>query len=186
MKVLLLDAFDPESADSVVAETARATLEAGGHEVTHRVLVGGPFETFMTTAERAAYHEDTPLVTAETVEDAAALQNADALLFCYPTTLFTVPAVLKSWLERVLVPGVAFVFDDKERVRPGMTNIRRLGTITTTVHAASQTRRMRDAGRRTTTWNIRLSCHRLCRRTVVSLETGSPDVAKIKRALGRW
>jgi len=186
VKVLLLDAFDPETSDRVVAETARTVLEAAGHEVTHRVLVGGPFETFMSADERTAYHEETPLVTPETVEDAAILQDADALLFCYPTTLFTVPAVLKSWLERVLVPGVAFVFDEKERVRPGMTNIRRLGTITTTAHPTSRTRRMRDAGRRTTTWNIRLSCHRLCRRTVVSLETGSPDLAKIRRALGRW
>ncbi len=186
MRILLLDAFDPESPDRIVVDEALATLEAGGHQITHRLLVGGPFEVFMSTDERAAYHGETPLSTPETIEDAGILKQVDALLFCYPTTLFTVPAVLKSWLERVLVPGVAFVFDQKERVRPGMTNIRRLGAITTTAHRASVTRRMRDAGRRTTTWNIRLSCHRFCRRTVVSVEAGSPDVATIRRALRRW
>jgi len=186
MQVLLLDAFPPDGSDRVVVDEALSTLRAGGHQVIHRILVDGPFETFMSTEERAAYHEETPLISEETIEDAAALMAADALLFCYPTTIFTTPAVLKSWLERVLVPGVAFVFDDKERVRPGMRNIRRLGAITTTVHGSAATRRARDAGRRTTTWNIRLSCHPLCRRTFVSLEAGAPDPRKIRRALGRW
>ena len=186
MRVLLLDAYPPDSPDRVVADEALATLEAGGHTVLRRGLVGGPFERFMSGEERAAYHGDTPLISPETIEDAEALRSVDALLFCYPTVLFTVPAVLKSWLERVLVPGVAFVFDHKERVRPGMRNIRRLGSVTTTVHGRGATRRARDAGRRTTTWNIRLSCHRLCRRTFVSLEAGAPDLTKVRRALGRW
>ena len=186
MKVLLLDAFPLESPDRIVVEEALSTLKAGGHEVTHRVLVGGPFEAFMSSDERAAYHGEMPLSTPETIEDAAILKEVDALLFCYPTTIFTVPAVLKSWLERVLVPGVAFVFDHKERIRPGMTNILRLGTVTTTTHKASVTRRRRDAGRRTTTWNIRLSCRRFCRRTVISVSAGSPDITRITRALRRW
>jgi NAD(P)H dehydrogenase (quinone) len=186
MRVLLLDAFPTDSPDRAVFDAAMATLGDGGHDVDHRVLAGGPFETFMSTEERAVYHEDSPLVTAETIEEAAGLKAADALLFCYPTTIFTTPAVLKSWFERVLVPGVAFVIDDKERVRPGMRNIRRLGAVTTTVHGAADTRRARDAGRRTTTWNVRLSCHPLCRRTFVSVEAGSPDTSKVRRALARW
>ena len=186
MKVLLLDAFPADSPDRIVVDVALATLEAGGHEVTHRVLDNGPFEAFMSHDERAAYHDDVPLIAPETIEDAAILKSVDALLFCYPTTLFTVPAVLKSWLERVLVPGVAFVFDASGRIKPGMTNIRRLGAITSNVHGASATRRMRDAGRRTTTRTIRLSCHRFCRRLVLPVAAGSPDIAKIKRKLGRW
>jgi NAD(P)H dehydrogenase (quinone) len=186
MRVLLLDAFPLESPDRTVVEEALSVLKTGGHEVTHRVLVGGPFEAFMSRDERAAYHGEMPLSTPETIKDAAIIKDVDALLFCYPTTLFTVPAVLKSWLERVLVPGIAFVFDHQGRIRPGMTNIVRLGSVTTTTHKASVTRRRRDAGRRTTTWNIRLSCHRFCRRTVISVSAGSPDITKIKRALGRW
>lgn len=186
MQVLLLDAFPADSSDRAVVDEALSTLQAGGHDVVHRVLTGGPFESFMSIEERAVYHEETPLITQETIEDAAVLKAVDGLLFCYPTTLFTTPAVLKSWLERVLVPGVAFVFDEKERVRPGMRNIRRLGAITTSVHGSGATRRARDAGRRTTTWNIRLSCHPLCRRTFVSMKAGSPDLEKVGRALARW
>ncbi len=186
MHVLVLDAYPPDSADRVVSDVAVSTLRDRGHEVTVRALVGGPFEQYMSEEERAAYHGDEPLVTPEAREDAAAMQRADALLFCYPTVLFTTPAVLKSWLERVLVPGVAFVFDDAGRVRAGMRNIRRLGSITTTHHSPAETRRRRDAGRRMTTWNIRLSCHPLCRRTFLSLEAGAPDTDRIRRALSRW
>lgn len=186
MRVLVLDAFPADSVDRVLVDAAVATLTDGGHDVTLRVLADGPFETFMSERERAAYHQDDPLVTADTREDASRVQQADALLFCYRTTLFTVPAVLKSWLERVLVPGVAFVFDDKERVRPGMTNIRRIGVITTTAHSARTTRRARDAGRRTILWTIRLNCHPLARRTFVSVPTGAAEVAKVRRALRRW
>jgi len=186
MRVLLLDAYRVDDPDRVVVDEAVATLTAGGHEVIHRALVGGPFESFLSQAEREAYHSDTPLVTIETRDEAAVLAGVDALLFCYPTSLFTVPAVLKSWLERVLVPGVAFVFDARNRVRPGMGNVRRLGSITTTGHSAAATRRARDAGRRTTTWNIRMSCHRFCRRSVVSLETGAPDRVAVRKVLARW
>lgn len=33
---------------------------------------------------------------------------ADALLFVYPTWWYSMPAMLKGWLDRVLVPGIAF------------------------------------------------------------------------------
>lgn len=140
----------------------------------------------MSTAERGAYHEPEPLMAAETKAAAKAVGDADALLFCYPTTTFTVPAVLKGWLERVLVPGVAFVFDAKDRVAPGMTNVRRLGVVTTTPHGWLTTKRARDQGRRTILWTLRLSCHRLCRRTFASMPVGSVDQARITRALRRW
>ncbi|MDH3754377.1 MAG: NAD(P)H-dependent oxidoreductase [Acidimicrobiia bacterium] len=186
MKVLLVDAFPPDSPDRGLVDTAVATLRAGTHDVEHVTLPGGPFATFMSADERRAYHGDEPLISPETEAAAAAVQRADALLFCYPTTTFTVPAVLKSWMERVLVPGVAFVFDDKERVRPGMTNIRRIGMITATDHDARTTRQARDAGRRTILWNLRLSCHRFCRRTFVSVAADSGDDEPVRRALQRW
>ena len=138
MKVLVVNAFDPSANDHAVVDEAIATLRERGHEVDHRPLVGGPFEAFMSADERREYHEAEPLITEETRDHAEALKHADALLFCYPTTLFTLPSILKGWVERVMVPGVAFVFDSKERVRPGMTNIKRIGLVTTTPHSARE------------------------------------------------
>ena len=186
MQVLVVDAFDDGPIDSAVVAEVLDSLRSNGHSVTHRRLVGGPFESFMSAAERHAYHEPEPLITPETQQDAAALKTADALLFCYPTVLYTVPAILKGWLERVLVPGVAFVFDDKGRVRPGMTNIRRIGAVTTTPHSRWQTARRRDAGRRTAVRNIRLSCHRLCRSSFVALEADAPDLRRISQTISGW
>lgn len=188
MRVLLVDGYRLDDPDRVVAEIAVDTLTAAGHEVEHLGLHATGFEPFMSSEERAAYHEDEPLIAAETRSGAEALKRADALLFCYPTMTFTVPAILKGWLERVLVAGVAFVFDDAGRIAPGMTNIRRLGVVTTSPHSWMATRRARDLGRRTILWTLRLNCHRLCRRTFVSVPSGSgPDgEAKIGRALRRW
>ena len=186
MKVLVLDAFDPESPQAILADAAVEALQSQGHQVTRRVLVGGPFEVFMSADERREYHGDQPLLSPETVEDAAALKAADGLLFCYPTTMHTIPAVLKSWLERVLVPGVAFVFDERERVRPGMTNIRRLGAVTATNHGRLASLKARNSGKRTLLWNIRLSCHRLARRTWVAVPADAPDPEAVRKALSRW
>ena len=187
VRVLLIDAYDEDDPDRGVVAVATTTLRAAGHDVDHHCLQAQRFAMVMTEAERAAYHEDEPLIALETRAAADAVAAADALLFCYPTTTFTVPAPLKGWLERVLVPGVAFVFDAKGRVAPGMTNVRRLGVITTTPHGWRATRRARDQGRRTILWTLRLSCHRLCRRTFVSLPVGGTGHdARIRRALRRW
>ena len=43
------------------------------------------------------------------------------LVFVYPTWWSGLPAILKGWLERVMVPGVGFVFDEQTgKVRPGL------------------------------------------------------------------
>lgn len=186
MRVLLVDAYATGDPDAVAATHAADTLRARGHDVEHVSLAAIGFDPFMSAAERAAYHDDDNLLGDHTRQSAAAVRAADALLFAYPTTTFSVPARLKGWLDRVLVPGVAFVFDRKGRVARGMPNIRRLGVVTTTPHDAATTRRARDLGRRTLLWTLRLSCHRFCRRTFVRLPAGRVDPARIERSLNRW
>jgi len=188
VRVLLIDAYRPDDPDRAVVDTAASTLSAGDHHVDRIDLVEQGFEPFMSEAERAAYHTDDPLVSDDAKASAALLRRADALLFAYPTVVHTVPAVLKGWLERVLVLGVAFEFDAKGRIAPGMTQVRRLGVVTTTPHRWVATRRHGDLGRRTIMWTLRLNCHRLCRRTFVGLPSGAGATAehRIERALGRW
>lgn len=186
MRVLLIDGYEAGHADAVAAETATQVLRSNGHEVDVVALAAMGFGAFMSPAERAAYESDEPLIAAETKASAEALARAEALLFCYPTVMFMVPPLVKSWLERVLVPGVAFVFDNNNKVRPGMTNVKRLGVVTTTPHSAARTRQARDLGRRTIMWTLRLNCHRFCRRTYVTLPVGQVDHARIKSAFGKW
>jgi NAD(P)H dehydrogenase (quinone) len=182
VRVLVLDGFD--HANSPVVDAARQALEARGHEVTVSRVISDGFEPFMSSAEREAYHTDEPLITDDTRREAAELKAADALLFCYPTVTGTVPAHLKGWLERVLVPGVAFGFSESGRVTRGLTNIRRLGAITTVNEGRIERARRRDGGRRTILQTLRLQCATSCRRTWVPLADG--DTRPISRALARW
>ena len=186
MRVLLLDGYDPSDDDRRVVVEAVGELKAGSHEVDLLAVHG--FNAVMSAAERAAYHSDQPVISDDVRDSATRLQAADALLFCYPTVAFNVPASLKGWLERVMVPGVAFVFDDQHRVRPGMQNIRRIGAVTTSPHSRWARFRARDAGKRTTARTLRLSAHKRCRTTFVSVPTPADDegVARIRKALRHW
>lgn len=188
MRVLLIDAYPTDDPDRTVADVAAETLTARGHRVDHLRLVDEGFEPFMSEAERAAYHTDEPLVAEDARDSAERVGRADALLFCYPTTTHTVPALLKGWLERVLVLGVAFEFDDAGRIVPAMTHVRRIGVVTTSPHGWIDTRRHRDLGRRTILWTLRLNCHRLCRRSFVAVPKGggADGRAKVARTLRRW
>ncbi|MXY10665.1 MAG: NAD(P)H-dependent oxidoreductase [Acidimicrobiaceae bacterium] len=186
MRVLLLDGYSPDDADHRVVVEAVEELHAGRHEVDLLAVHG--FNPVMSAAERAAYHSDQPVISEDVRDSATRLQAADALLFCYPTMAFNVPASLKGWLERVMVPGVAFVFDHEHRVRPGMQNIRRIGAVTTSPHSRVARTRARDAGKRTTARTLRLSAHKRCRTTFVSVPTPVDDngIARIRKALHRW
>ena len=62
---------------------------------------------------------------------AAIVKHADALVFVYPTWWSMMPAILKGWLERVMVPGVGFVFDENGHVRRGLINVHRVIGIST-------------------------------------------------------
>ncbi|MBN4059508.1 NAD(P)H-dependent oxidoreductase [Acidimicrobium ferrooxidans] len=186
MRVLVIDAYDPDDPDCVAADEAVATLIDGGHDVTRIELVAENFATSMSVAERGAYHQDENLVTAEVRRSAELIGQVDAVLFCYPTVTFTTPQILKAWLERVLLPGVAFVFDSAGRVRPGMTNIKRLGVVSTCAHGSRKLRRAGDGGRATILRAMRLSCNKFCRRTYIGMPSGEVDRAKIRKRLQRW
>lgn len=189
LRALVVDAYHPEDPDRSVVDAAVAILDRAGHRIRRVDLVAEGFTPVMSAAERRAYHDEgANVLEAEVAESTEAVAWADAMLFCYPTRAFTVPAVLKAWFERVLLPGVAFGFDSRGRVAPGLTHIRRLGVVTSTPHGRRRTVRARDGGRRTIMWTIRLSCAKTCLRTFVSLPTGASaaDHGPALRRLRRW
>ena len=56
------------------------------------------------------------------------LKWAEAVVFIYPTWWYGLPAMLKGWLERVLVPG--FAFPERGSV-PKLKHITRVIVLTT-------------------------------------------------------
>ncbi len=192
MRVLLLDGYEPSNPDRIITDFAQKQLRKQGHEVA--LITCQDWNLVMSSDERAAYHSDQPIISDDVQDSVNRLRQAQAMLFCYPSQAFSVPACVKGWLERVLVPGVGFVFDDQHKVKPGMTNIRRVGALTTSPHTLWRRIRARDAGKRTTARTLRLSCHRRCCITFKVLpnrsSTKSFDPVKtqatITHALKKW
>ncbi len=186
MRVLLLDGYDPSDPNHLVTDEAVDVLGTNRHVVD--LVAVHSFNPVMSSAERDAYHGEQPVISDDVRDSAERLRAAEALLFCYPTVALNVPAAMKGWLERVMVPGVAFVLDEKHRVRPGMQNIRRIGAVTTSPHGRIARLRGRDAGKRTTARTLRLTANKRCRTTFVSVPTPADQdgIDRIRKALARW
>ncbi len=189
MHVLVVNGFADGEPHSHLADDACRLLESKGHHLDRIDLVGEGFRVAMSPEERSVYHDDKNLITEETQRSARLVGEVEALLFCYPTVTHTIPAVLKAWCERVLIPGVSFVFDDDGKVAPGMTNIRRLGAITVTPHGRMTRWRHGDLGYRTLLRTLRLVSHPRCRRTYVRLDRSLPtevSSSAVDKAFTRW
>jgi NAD(P)H dehydrogenase (quinone) len=164
--------------DAVVRGLARAGRP---HDVVHLYEEG--FAAAMTAAERAAYHGDDPIVSDDVARHAALVRGAEVLVFVYPTWWHGVPAVLKGWLDRVLVPGVAFRLDpETHRVRRGLTSVRRIVGVTTYGSPRWYVAVTGDAGRRTLSRTLRLCCHRFCRTTWLGLHATDASTEEQRRA----
>ncbi len=147
-----------DSFTAAAATAARRGMQRAGHSVVELDLYAIGFVPAMSAAERAAYHEATPLIDPMTIEHARLVRRAGALVFVYPTWWGGPPAVLRGWLERVLVPGVAFRFDERGKVVPAMTNVRRIVGVSTYGSPRRYVRLMSDGGRRMLVRALRMNC----------------------------
>ena len=103
----------------------------------------------MSTAERLAYESGAPILDPRVRSYGELTTRAETLVFVYPTWWWGLPAVLKGWLERVLVPGVGFTLDARtNKVQPGLTNLRRIIGISTYRSSRVASMAFTDAGRR--------------------------------------
>jgi putative NADPH-quinone reductase len=162
LTVLALVVIAHPSTDSYchgLATRAESGLRAGGHEVVVLDLYEVGFRVAMTAEEREAYHGDMPIVDPMVAEHASLVQRAEVIVFVYPTWWSGLPAILKGWLERVMVPGIGFVLDERtNKVRPGLGQMRRLVGISTYGSPRSYVRLVNDNGRRIITRALRMSC----------------------------
>ncbi|MFW2333363.1 NAD(P)H-dependent oxidoreductase [Ilumatobacter sp.] len=153
-------------------------LQAAGHDVDIIDLYGERFRAAMSCEERIAYHTDVPILDPQVGDHAARLQRAAIVVFVYPTWWSGLPAILKGWLERVMVPGVGFTFDESSgKVRPGLGHVRRLVGISTYGSPRTAVRLVNDNGRRILTRALRMSCGFRARTTWLALygmDTSTP------------
>jgi len=171
MQVLVVHAHPrPESLNYDLFKLVVSALKRAGHAVESIDLYEEKFDPRMTADERIAYHTETPIRSQQVERHARLVVAAEALVFVYPTWWFGLPAILKGWLERVLVPGVAFVFDPvNHKVMPNLLNVRRILGVSTYGSSWWYSKLFNDAGRRTLVRTLRLVCNPSTRSTWLGL-----------------
>lgn len=155
---------DPASFTAAVRDSVLAQLRAAGAEIRLHDLYGSCFQPCLTQAEWRGYLESPANLTP--VADAASdLVWCDTLIFIYPTWWYGLPAMLKGWLDRVLLPDVAFMMPNamNQTIRPGLTHITRLGVFTTCGASRWLTFFVGAPGKRTLLRGVRLLCAKRCR-----------------------
>jgi NAD(P)H dehydrogenase (quinone) len=120
------------SFNAAIRDLVLAKLRAAGAEVRLRDLYAEEFQPVLTEAEWSGYL-DCPANRAPVEEHCADVEWCDTLIFVYPTWWYGLPAMLKGWLDRVLLPDVAFKMPAREgeTITPGLQHIARLGVFTT-------------------------------------------------------
>lgn len=149
----------PDSFNASILKTVTDRLTA--HGIEHRVcdLYAKGFQPVLTAGEMDSYLE-TNQNTEPVAEDVAHIQWCDTLIFVYPTWWYGLPAMLKGWLDRVMVPGIAFKMPDEanKNIRPGLTHIKRLGVFTTCGASRWLTAFIGAPGKRTLMRGVGLLC----------------------------
>jgi putative NADPH-quinone reductase len=131
MRVLVL--FAHPLADSFHGHLHRTILErlaAKGHEVDDCDLYAEGFDPVLDVGSRRRYFD--PASNRSGVERyVERLFAAEALVLCFPVWCFGPPAILKGFMDRVMIPGVSFALGADGRMHPNLRHLKRLVAVTT-------------------------------------------------------
>jgi putative NADPH-quinone reductase len=134
--VLLLAHPRPDSFNHALARQVAGALESAGRRVIFHDLYREGFDPILrpeeayTSGDRAsqvARVTDDPLLRQHRAE----IQQADGLLVVHPNWWGKPPAILAGWLDRVLVPGVAYQLDHAGGVPLPLVHLRHLLVLNT-------------------------------------------------------
>jgi NAD(P)H dehydrogenase (quinone) len=118
-----------DSFAAALRDTVTSTLAERGWKVDLCDLYAEGFDPVLGPEERRGYH-DLATNTQPVQSYVDRLRAAQALIFVHPVWNFGMPAILKGYTDRVFLPGITFSLQGG-KVRPAMTHIRKLATVTT-------------------------------------------------------
>ena len=158
---------EPGSFVAALDRTVVETLALKGHEVRHMDLYAEGFDPVFSLFERL-HHTGPPdekiAVFPQLGNHVDALRWCEHLVLVYPTWWSGLPAMLKGWVDRVFMQGVAWeAGPDGAGIRPMLTNIRGVTVVTT--HGSSKFVNMMEgeSGKRTVSRAMRLMFRRTAR-----------------------
>ena len=172
MKTLLVYCHpDPNSFCAVLNATAQLSLLSNGHALRSFDLYEEGFEPVLSREERAAYLTNPGLIEQRVQAHVDALRWCEHIVFVFPIWFYGPPAMLKGWLERVWLPGVAFLPPPTKGATavPGLRHIRRMTVIT---HGGSPwwwLKVMGDPARKLFTRGLRAIMAKNCKTTWLQL-----------------
>jgi NAD(P)H dehydrogenase (quinone) len=131
MRVLVVYCHPVETSfHAALHQEVLRNLRAAGHEVDDCDLYAEGFDPVLSREERLGYH-DVPRNQQALRPYVERLQWAQAIVFCFPTWCFGLPAMLKGYFDRLFMPGVAFDISDPANVKPMLTHIQRISAVVT-------------------------------------------------------
>jgi putative NADPH-quinone reductase len=164
MKVLVVYAHpEPESTVGRMYNAVHEELNHLGHDVRLHDLYEERFVPVMSDYERKNHStalEPKLKLFPELAPYVENLKWCEALVLVYPTWWSGQPAIMKGWVDRVFVNEVAWTLPDGEnRIRPLLTNIRRLVVVTTHGSTKFVNALEGESGKRTAFRSLRLMMH---------------------------
>ncbi len=185
---------DPASFSAAVRDRVLEHLQAAGAEIRLHDLYAQGFQPCLSQSEWRGYL-DSPANRAPVSEAVSDLEWCDTLIFVYPTWWYGLPAMLKGWLDRVLLPDIAFLMPDgvNKTIRPGLGRITRMGVFTTCGASRWLTFFVGAPGKRTLLRGVRLICAKGCRTAFAAhylMDSSTPDsraahLDRVGRAMDR-
>lgn len=171
MKVLIvLSHPNPASFSHAIASRVTDFLEAQNHSVSLIDLYAEQYTATMSHAELTSYPSSDPVVDPNVAEHIRLVQECAAIVFVYPSWWSSMPAMLKGWIDRTMLPGFAFSVDPESlKLQPGLTNVHQLIGITTFGGTRLASLIVQDNGRRIVTRSLRAICSRRCRTTWIRM-----------------
>merc|ERR1719277_1523735 len=137
-RILLVHAHPREDSFSrALAGAVESGAAAGGHELRSWSLYADGFQPALTASERGAYFDGLASANASPEVRAALgdLRWCDSVVFVYPTWWFNLPAMLKGWLDRTLLPGPGGAWDfpppGGTSLVPQLDNVKRMAGVST-------------------------------------------------------
>ena len=162
---------DPESFSAALYAATLQALGAGGHELRCVDLYAEGFEPVLTREERAAYLTNPQWIAARVQPHVDALRWCEHLVFVFPIWFYGPPAMLKGWLERVWLPGVAFL-PPPRKGQPAVAGLRHIHRLTVITHGGSPwwwLKLIGDPARRLFTRGLRALMAKGCKTTWLQL-----------------
>ena len=186
---------DPASFTASVLETVQRKLTEAGAETRIEDLYLNGFDPVLSRRGLADYPDSGR--NAELVRDHVEnIEWCDTLIFIYPTWWYGLPAMLKGWLDRTMLPGSAFHLPGpgEKVIRPGLRQITGMAVFTTCGASWLWTQIVGSPGKRTLLRGLRSVCARRIRTAFAahySMDTSTPasrarHLARVDRAMDRF